>query len=246
MAIIVELIQRAAPWLYGACVLAALWYLRTVLIARHERKYAVFKLEREAAFNRVYGAWLGAIGLALAMGLIYLISTVDAVQPSAQEGLPTATPTLAAAGTPTITPTLPSPDTTSTHTPTRKPRPTPVPQPTLAQVNTVTPAPVRPRCGDPRAVITAPGINESVSGMVPIFGTATHEQFQFYKLEYGVGANPAVWSYFDGGDRAVRNGRLGTLNAGALAPGAYSVRIVVVDATGNFVDPPCQTTVVIR
>lgn len=248
MAIFVELIQRAAPWLYGACALAALWYLRIVLLARHERKYAVFKLEREAALNRVYGAWTGAIGVILIMGMVYLISTVvsDAVQPLTLDGLATPTATVALEGTPSITPTLPSPDTTPTHTPTRTPRPTPRPQPTLAPVVTATPAPLRPRCGDPRAVITAPGLNEVVAGMAPIFGTATHEQFQFYKLEYGAGANPAVWSYFDGGDRPVRNGRLGTLNAGALAPGTYSVRVVVVDATGNFVDPPCQTTVVIR
>jgi len=42
-----------------------------------------------------------------------------------------------------------------------------------------------------------------------------------------------VWSYFDGGDRPVQGAQLGTLNAGALAPGTYSVRIVVVDASGK-------------
>jgi hypothetical protein len=81
--------------------------------------------------------------------------------------------------------------------------------------------------------------------MVPILGTAYHEGFQFYKLEYGIGAAPNSWSYFDGGEQTVQNGRLGTLNAGTLPPGTYSVRIVVVDATGNFV-VPCQTTIVIR
>jgi len=94
-------------------------------------------------------------------------------------------------------------------------------------------------------VITSPGISALVSGMVPIIGTATHERFQFYKLEYGAGANPAVWSYFDGGDRPVTGAQLGTLNAGALAPGTYSIRVVVVDASGNF-PAPCQTTIVIR
>jgi hypothetical protein len=84
-----------------------------------------------------------------------------------------------------------------------------------------------------------------VSGMVPIIGTAEHENFKFYKLESGVGADPSVWSYFAGGDRPVKGAQLGTLNAGALAPGTYSVRIVVVDASGNF-PPPCQTTIVIR
>jgi len=94
-------------------------------------------------------------------------------------------------------------------------------------------------------VITAPGNGEAVSGMVPVTGSAIHETFQFYKLEYGVGANPDSWSYFDGGENPVQGGRLGTLNAGALPPGTYSIRVVVVDGTGNF-PPPCQTTIVIR
>jgi hypothetical protein len=248
MAIVVDFIRRLAPWVYGSCALVALWYLRVVILARRERHYAVFTLEREAALNRVYGAWMAAIGLILVMGIVYLLSTVvsDAMQPLVQDGNPTPTPTSAALiGVATITPTLPLPETTPTATATKRPRPTPRPQPTPEIQETPTPSVVRPHCPDPRAAITAPGINAQVSGMVPILGTAAHEKFQFYKLEYGAGANPTVWSYFDGGDRSVENGQLGTLNAGALPPGTYSIRIVVVDASGNF-PQPCQTTVVIR
>jgi hypothetical protein len=245
MAIVVDFIRRLAPWVYGACALMALWYLRIVILARRERRYAVFKLEREAAFNRVYGAWLAAFLILFVMGLTYLFSTVvsDAVQPLISEGQPTATPTsVALAGASSITPTLPLPETTPTSTATRRPRPTARPQPTPLREDTPTPGVVRPRCPDPRAVITSPGINAQVSGMVPILGSATHENFKFYKLELEAGG---VWSYFAGGDQPVQGGPLGTLNAGALAPGTYSVRIVVVDASGNF-PPPCQTTIVIR
>lgn len=247
MAIVVDFIQRFAPWVYGACILVALWYLRVVILARRERRYAVFNLERETALNRVYNAWMVAIALAAVMGLTYLISTVvaDAVQPLVQENMPTPTPTGILIDQPSVSPTLPLPETTPTSTATRRSRPTPRPQPTPAPLETPTPAIIRPRCPDPRAVITAPGINAVVSGIVPILGTAVHERFQFYKLEYGAGAGPAVWSYFDGGDRPVQGGRLGTLNAGALAPGTYSIRVVVVDVTGNFPEP-CQTTIVIR
>ena len=107
------------------------------------------------------------------------------------------------------------------------------------------PAVESPRCPDPRAVITSPGLNASVSGMVPVFGTAMHEEFKFYKLEYGIGAHPGDWSYFDGGETPVKDGRLGTLNAGALPPGTYGIRVVVVDVTGNF-QTPCQTAILIR
>jgi hypothetical protein len=248
MAIIVDFIREYAPWAYGACALLALWYLRVVIVARRERRHAVFTLEREAALNRVYSAWTAAVVLALVMGTVYLLSTVvfEAVQPLVQADLPTPTPTGAGAvGAASATPTLPLPETTPTATATRRPRPTARPQPTLGPVETPTPAVQRPRCADPRAVITSPGVGAEVSGMVPILGSATHERFGYYKLEYGVGAEPAVWSYFDGGDKPVQGGRLGTLNAGALPPGTYSLRIIVVDASGNY-PQPCQTTIVIR
>ena len=69
MAIVVDFVRRLSPWIYGACALAALWYLRVVILARHERRYAVFTLERESALNRVYGAWSAALLLILVMGL---------------------------------------------------------------------------------------------------------------------------------------------------------------------------------
>lgn len=245
MTVVINLIREYAPWVYGACALIALWYLRAAILARAERRYAVFSLEREAALNRTYSAWTVTIALSVVIGLVYLTSTVvsEAVRPIAEEN---ATPTPIVVTPSRPTPTLPAPEVTPTEAPTARPRPTLRPQPTVGPTVTSAPLVQSPRCGDPRAVITAPGLNAVVSGMTPIIGAATHERLQYYKLEYGAGANPAIWSYFDGGDRPVQGGRLGTLNAGALAPGTYAIRVIVVDKTGNFVDPPCQTVVVIR
>ena len=128
MAIVIDFVRRLAPWVYGACALMALWYLRVVILARRERRYAVFKLERETALNRVYSAWLAAIVIIMVMGVTYVLSTTvsDAVQPLITEGQPTPTPTGAALiGAVDITPTLPLPETTPTSTATRRPRPTP-------------------------------------------------------------------------------------------------------------------------
>lgn len=250
MAIIVDFIRQYALWVYGACAFVALWYLRVVLLARRERRNAVFTLERETAMNRVYGAWTVAIALILVMGLIYLLSTVvfDAVRPLVAEDQPTSAPSeILPGGQPSITPTLPLPEITPTNTATLRPRPTARPQPTLAPLDTPTPAPRRPSCADPRSAIAAPGLNAQVSGMVSIIGTAVHERFNYYKLEYGPGASPSdsEWSFFAEGNQPVNNGLLGTLNAGFLPPGTYSIRITVVDASGNF-PPTCQTTIVIR
>jgi hypothetical protein len=250
MAIIVDLIKNYSPWVYGVCALVALWYLRVALLARRERRNAMFALERETAFNRTYGAWAVAAVLVLVMGAVYLLSTVvsDAVRPLVEQiDQPSTLQGGAAPGAPTITPTLPvselaTPTSTATPRPrpTRRPEPTPLPQPSATRVLVRAPS-----CPDAHAIITAPGMDAVVSGMVPIMGTADHENFQFYKLEYGVGAAPSGWSYFDGGEQPVQGGRLGTLNAGALPPGEYSVRIVVVDSSGNF-PTPCQTTIIIR
>ncbi len=244
MTVVINLIKEYAAWVYGACALVALWNLRAAILARRERRQSVFSLEREAALNRTYSAWTVAIALLVVMGVVYLTSTVvsEAVEPLASE-LKTPMPIVV---TPVrSTPTLPLPEVTPTDTPTPRPRATLRPQPTVAQPTVNAPVVQAPRCGDPRAVITSPGINATVSGSVSILGTATHESMQYYKLEYGAGANPEVWSYFDGGDRPVQGGRLGTLNAGALAPGTYAIRVVVVDKTGNFVNPPCQTVIVV-
>lgn len=248
MAIVVDFIKNYAPWIYGACALVALWYLRVAILARRERRHAAFTLEREAAMNRTCGAWTAAIALAIVMGLVYLLSTVvsQAVEPLVKEARQPGTPQPVIVATPSFTPTLPVPEVIPTPTPTRRPRPTLRPQPTAAPRPTeARPQAQPPRCPDARSVITSPGLNAEVSGLVPILGTAVHENFQYYKLEYGIGPNPNDWSYFDGGESPVQGGRLGTLNAGALPPGTYSVRVVVVDVTGNF-PPPCQTVIVIR
>ncbi|HEX9116336.1 MAG TPA: hypothetical protein VGA61_09730 [Anaerolineae bacterium] len=254
MAVIVEFIKNYAHWLYGACALIALWHLRRAILARHDRRTAVFSLEREAALNRTYASWSVAFALLFVMGVVYFLSTVvaQAVQPLV---IGDSTPTPAALTRSVPSPTLPLPETTPTASqPTSAPAATSAPRPTPRVLPTATQAPVptapapavaAPRCADPNARITSPGMNASVSGMVPIFGTASHDRFKYYKLEFGAGANPAVWSYFDGGEHAVQGGQLGTLNAGALAPGTYSIRVVVVDVTGNF-PPPCQTVINVK
>jgi len=100
-------------------------------------------------------------------------------------------------------------------------------------------------CADQRAVISSPGMNAHVSGMVTITGNATHENFSFYKLEYGAGSNPSTWSWFFGSPWPVWHGTLGALNTDALASGTYTIRVTVVDKTSNY-PPPCQVTIVVR
>jgi hypothetical protein len=80
-----------------------------------------------------------------------------------------------------------------------------------------------------------------VGGWVTIRGTATHEDFAYYKLEYGAGAHPTDWSWFYSSETPVWNGVLGNLS---LPAGTYTIRLTVVDTSGNY-PPPCQVTIVI-
>src|SRR5512134_3392860 len=151
MAIVVDLIKSYSPWVYGVCALVALWYLRAALMARKERRNAVFALERETALNRTYGVWAIAAALLLIMGGVYFVSTVvsDAVQPLVGErDLPGTPQVIVVAGEPSVTPTLPVSELT-TPTPTPRPRPTVRPEPTDIQLPLPTATSVlvqAPRC----------------------------------------------------------------------------------------------------
>jgi len=77
-------------------------------------------------------------------------------------------------------------------------------------------------------------------------GSATHETFQFYKLEFAPGANAAGgYNYFDGTSAQISGGRLGQLNTTALPNGTYTIRLTTVDLTANF-PPPCFVTIQVQ
>lgn len=172
---------------------------------------------------------------------------------------------------PTATATL-TPIPTATNTPLPPPTQTPVPAPTPTATPTATPteeppeeAPPPPQqqepappaivpvsCPDSRLAISSPGINQTVSGVVPITGRATHEQFNFYKLEFASGANASQgFTWFDGSDRSggggakgppVESGTLGHFNSAGVANGAYTIRLTVVDTSSNY-PAPCQVSI---
>jgi len=100
-------------------------------------------------------------------------------------------------------------------------------------------------CADPRSVIFSPGANAVISGTVEIFGTAQHENFQYYKLEYaqGVDVDPtAEFAFLTDVTQSVVEGLLATVDTTVLDNGPYTLRLTVVDRTGNF-PPPCTVTV---
>ncbi len=242
MRVLLELVASYARWIYLACALGAMWYLRVVYLARKERRAALFALEKEAARNQVYSAAGAAMALVLVLSGTYFASTkLVEIVPEPAEAPILGTPTAVLLATPTPTP-LP------TDTPTPTPTPTKVrrrPTPRVAPPPTPTPSVRPPDCPDPRVVITSPGVGAVLTGPTEIVGTAQHENFQYYKLEFGIGPNPEQWSYFDGRETQVVNGVLGVFNATAVPNGTYTIRLMVVDRTGNY-PMPCQVTVTVQ
>jgi len=105
---------------------------------------------------------------------------------------------------------------------------------------------VRPAgCPNPGVQITSPGQNQAVSGNHPIRGTANISGFQYYKIEGGPGDSPKNHEWTVVGqlhERTVAGGVLETFNSGSYPAGVYTLRLVVVDQTGNYPEP-CKVTI---
>lgn len=153
---------------------------------------------------------------------------------------------------PSPTPTVPDPTATLAEatTPAENVVQPVVEEPTVevvieTPVEEPTPAPEFPPpvCSDERTVILSPGMNQVVQGQVTITGTVFHNDFWYYKLEFAPGANASEgFVYFAGAERQITNGALARLNSAALGNGTYTIKLTVVDNSGNF-PPPCQVTI---
>ncbi|HXF63297.1 MAG TPA: hypothetical protein VNK95_16840 [Caldilineaceae bacterium] len=266
MGIVIQYVAAYAPWIYAICGLVALYQIYRIWLVRAERKQAVFSLEREKAIRDTYNIFGVALVLLVTMGFTYFVSNTlaAAVEPLVSEALAPA-PELPFYPTPTNTPLPATP--TPTWTPTADPNapppaaageegtqtPEPVEEPpeetaeaVITPTPTPEPAPVvqAPVCPDSRAVLIRPGQNEVVKGVVNIIGTATHENFQYYKIEYAPGGGGG-FAYLAGGNSPVVSNVLASVDTTAWSNGPWTLQLVVVDQTGNW-PPPCQVTITVQ
>ncbi len=96
-------------------------------------------------------------------------------------------------------------------------------------------APYARDCGGGNAAILSPHSGATVTGVVQIEGTASlGDEFQYYKLEVSPSGAEA-WSNLVGEAREqIVNGQLGVWDSASAADGAYTIRLRVVDPTGNY------------
>lgn len=242
---LMDLIERHILWVYAACFVVILFNVRAYLRAHRDRVNTIFPVEREVAAHKE-GRAFSNIGIMLGIAVIatalryYVVPSIElseTFQPTPTVAL------LIATSTPTPTPVIPTPTATPRPTPTRIPTvamPTRLPTPP-----TPTPPPPPP-CPDPNTCITFPRPNQTLSGQITIQGTANHERFQFYKVEWGAGESPEAWHSINEIVRhPVVNGPLMPVNTAALPNGVVWFKLTVVDITGNF-PPPHAVRVVIQ
>ena len=94
-----------------------------------------------------------------------------------------------------------------------------------------------PLQGGDLALITSPVSNDVVRGQVPIMGSATHTQFQFYKVEYAlepVGGDE-TWGIIGAiREQPVLDGQIEMWDTTEIPDGSYSLRLRVVRLDGNY------------
>lgn len=94
------------------------------------------------------------------------------------------------------------------------------------------------------ASITSPANGATLTGSVTVQGTATANNFQFYKLEFAPSATPDNVSVIGAlVTTPVTSGALGTWNTTQVPDGQYVLRLTVVDNTGNFISNSVNVTV---
>ncbi len=186
------------------------------------------------------------VQVGLSSGVTTTVVATAAVAASAPSPV-VVTPTAQATATPTrVAPTAtPRPAPTATATPAGAITATAVLTPTGTPTQTVQ---AEANCPDPRAQITSPIANQVVSGTVAVVGSANHDKFQYYKLEYAKGANvdsTGDFAYIADARSPVANGLLAQFDSKNFVNGPYTLRLMVVDNTGNF-PPPCRVTINVK
>jgi hypothetical protein len=220
---VVEFLSDYQWWIYGVLGLILLFYLRRAILARRDGARSIFKLEQEQARARYSRSVAISAVILLVMVAVFVVGN-PVISTPAITPQPTPTETSGPLAASTLTPTPPP----ATITP------------------TATPTAVRPAaCPNPGVRITSPGVNQVLTGNFPVRGTASTANFQYYKLEVGPGSSPRDHEWTVVGqlhERTVSGGVLETFNSGAYPVGTYTLRLVVVDQTGNYPEP-CRVTI---
>jgi len=156
---------------------------------------------------------------------------------------------------------VPTASPTRVNAPTQKGTPTPSPVPPTSvtifpppsDASTLAATPVEerltalpvhpPDCPPPQARLTAPQVNKVIKDEVQVKGTASIENFDYYKFEFKRENVEDEWHWAESFKMPVEEGLLGIWHVSQLPPGTYTFRLTVVNREGNYPFPPCEVRV---
>jgi hypothetical protein len=203
--------------IYFVLAIGAAFGLRWSWRAWNEWRHARYSLEREFALRRL-GQAVAALMLVVGLFCLELFTATFAV-PGLPASVVLPTGTLDVFATPT--------GTISAE---------------LATQLALTPRPEQgggtgQGCIADKIEITSPKAGSEIQGTVDIVGSANVTDFGFYKYEVAPRGSD-TWGTISAGRDKVKNGSLGQWDTTALAPGDYSLRLVVSDNQGRAL-PAC-------
>ena len=83
--------------------------------------------------------------------------------------------------------------------------------------------------------ITSPEVSQEIRGIVPIIGSASAPNFDYYKVEFGNGPDPSEWALIGSmHESPVINGQLEIWDTRVYPDGVYSLRLRAVKRDGNY------------
>jgi hypothetical protein len=99
-------------------------------------------------------------------------------------------------------------------------------------------------CTDPSTQITNLSVGQKVNGVITLMGTATIDQFWYYKIE----VRPdfaRVYNFYSRSETPVVQGELGRIDTKIFGPGLYWIRLTVVQLSSGY-PIPCAIPVIIQ
>jgi len=206
---------------YIVLAIGAMFGLRWLWRSWREWRQAVYGLEKEFALRRMSQS-VAVLALILVLFCGELV-TASFILPNLPASLlvPSATPDFLATPTGTISAELATEIALT-------------PRPTAALSSST-------GCVSGRVFISSPEAGQELSGTVDVQGTASIQDFGFYKYEVApLGAD--TWATISAGRDRVNEGSLGQWDTSSLSPGDYQLRLVVTDNQGQAL-PACVVEV---
>lgn len=238
------LIQDISTGLYCLAGLGILWGMYSLFVSRSELAFAQFRLERDHAQERGGRAITIVIVLVEIIALVWMLSNVtyDAWTEFNDSGIPTPESvsqfrtSVPLSGDEALQ--IPTSAAGGLEIPKTQP-----PSPTAA--GTLLPAEERVGCILDQADITLPDHGQVIYQVEPIIGTATIQNFSYYRFEIrNVEEDDSFRVASSDTFTPVVQGPLGQIVPQNFLPGEYRFRLVVFDTT-NTALATCEMTLFI-